>query len=226
MKLNKKKVFVTALAVSMIAILSVGSLAWFSASDKVVNEFFVADSEDDTPEEIFSVDVWEYTENSPTEKVPAGDTYANVLPGDTLKKEPHVANTGHYDQYIRVIVEISDATAWINAVGMDIEMAEVFVGFDETQWNNISMDANGETDTITYVLYYKDVLTSGKDITLFTDVKIPESLTQAQAAEFDGGFTINVRAQAVQTEYVVPVGSIAGNEAYAAFKTVGLGVYQ
>ena len=154
MKLNKKKVFVTALAVSMIAILSVGALAWFSASDKVVNEFFVADSEDDTPEEIFSVDVWEYTENSPTEKVPAGDTYANVLPGDTLKKEPHVANTGHYDQYIRVIVEISDATAWINAVGMDIEMAEVFVGFDETQWNNISMDANGETDTITYVLYY------------------------------------------------------------------------
>lgn len=226
MKLNKKKVFVTALAVSMIAILSVGSLAWFSASDKVVNEFFVADSEDDTPEEIFSVDVWEYTENSPTEKVPAGDTYANVLPGDTLKKEPHVANTGHYDQYIRVIVEISDATAWINAVGMDIEMAEVFVGFDETQWNNISMDANGETDTITYVLYYKDVLTSGKDITLFTDVKIPESLTQAQAAEFDGGFTINVRAQAVQTENVVPEGTIAGNEAYAAFKTVGMAVNQ
>lgn len=226
MKLNKKKVFVTALAVSVIAILSVGSLAWFSASDKVVNEFFVADSEDDTPEEIFSVDVWEYTENSPTEKVPAGDTYANVLPGDKLKKEPHVANTGHYDQYIRVIVEISDATAWINAVGMDIEMEKVFVGFDETKWNNISMDANGETDTITYVLYYKDVLTSGNDITLFTDVKIPESLTQAQAAEFDGGFTINVRAQAVQTENVVPENTTAGNEAYAAFQTVGMAVNQ
>lgn len=226
MKLNKKKVFVTALAVSLVAILSMGSIAWFSASDKVVNEFYVADSEDDTPEEIFSVDVWEYTEDSPTEKVPTGDTYEDILPGDVLKKEPHVANTGHYDQYIRVIVEISDATAWINAVGMDIDMSEVFVGFDETQWNNISKSIEGETDTITYVLYYNQKLESGKDVILFTDVKIPESLTQQQAAEFEGGFTINVKAQAVQTENVVPEGTVSPNEAFEAFKTVGMTIEQ
>ena len=49
MKFNKKKVFVTALAVCLIAILSMGSLAWFSHKDSVYNEFFVADSEDNTP---------------------------------------------------------------------------------------------------------------------------------------------------------------------------------
>ncbi|MBQ8802656.1 MAG: hypothetical protein IJZ53_03335 [Tyzzerella sp.] len=217
MKLNKKKVFVSALAISLIAILSMGSLAWFSDSDKVVNEFYVADSEDDTPEEIFSVDVWEYTENSPTEKVPAGDTYTDILPGDVLKKEPHVANTGHYEQYIRVIVEISDATAWINAVGIDYDMTNVFVGFEEAKWNNISKDIEGSTDTITYVLYYNEKLASGNDITLFTDVKIPESLTKEQAAAFEGGFSINVKAQAVQTENV-------GENAYAAFQKVGMAI--
>ena len=51
------------------------------------------------------------------------------------------------------------------------------------------------------------------DITLFTNVKIPESLTQAQAAAFGAdGFSISVKAQAVQTANM-------GDSAYAAFQT-------
>ena len=36
------------------------------------------------------------------------------------------------------------------------------------------------------------------------------------------GFTINVVAQAVQTKNVVPANTAEGNEAYAAFQTVGM----
>lgn len=226
MKFNKKKVFVTALAVCLIAILSMGSLAWFSHKDSVYNEFFVADSEDNTPDKIFSVDVWEQKDDNgdgdfddigDVERTDATLTYRDILPGDELSKIAHVTNTGHYDQYIRVIVKISDATAWINAVGLDIDMNTVFVGFDETKWDHISKDINGETDTVTYVLYYTDILESEEDLVLFNAVKVPESLTREQAAAFNGGFAIDVKAQAVQTENV-------GDNAFDAFATVKMAI--
>ena len=59
MKFNKKKVLVASLAISLIAILSLGTLAWFSDSDEVTNKFHVAGGEDSKPDEIFSVDVME-----------------------------------------------------------------------------------------------------------------------------------------------------------------------
>lgn len=220
MKMNKRKVFVTALAVCLVAILSMGSLAWFSAQDNVTNNFYVADSTDTKPDDIFSVEVFERVDTDGDGVIDAalfenGFNYKDVLPGDLLVKEPVVRNTGYYKQYIRVIVTISDATAWLNAVGENIDMNTVFVGFDETKWTNIEKKIAGETDTVTYVLYYDGILESGNDITLFTDVKIPESLTQAQAAAFNGNFTIDVKAQAVQTENV-------GANAFDAFKTVGM----
>ena len=125
-------------------------------------------------------------------------------------------NTGYYSQYIRAIVTISDANAWLAAVE-GIDMAEVFLGFDESVWTNISMVHDTAADTLTYVLYYDGILESGKDITLFNQVKIPESLTVAQAAAFAGDFSITVKAQAVQTENV-------GNNAFEAFETVKMAI--
>ena len=85
MKLTKKKVLVGALAVGLIATISAGSLAWFSDEDEVKNKFMIADSTDDDPEDIFSVDVKEDTPEG------SGDTdgydYEDILPGDELKKE-------------------------------------------------------------------------------------------------------------------------------------------
>lgn len=218
MRLNKKKVVVSALALSLVAILSAGTLAWFSAKDSVKNEFYIADSDDTNPEDIFSVDVWENVDpdgDGQPERTDDGATYADVLPGTTYAKEPHVENTGYYDQYIRVIVTISDMQAWVDAMGADYKFEDCFAGFDEDVWKYIGVNRYADTDEIQVVLYYDGVLESGKDITLFTDVKIPETLTQEQAAAFMGGFTIDVKAQAVQTENV-------GVDAYEAFKTVGM----
>ena len=44
---NKKKVFVVAVAVCLIAILSMSSLAWFSDADEVTNQFMVSTSGDE-----------------------------------------------------------------------------------------------------------------------------------------------------------------------------------
>ena len=223
MKFTKKKVFVLALAACLIAVASLGTLAWFSDSDSVTNNFYVADSDDDTADEIFSVDVWENTPDGDEDQ--DGFEYDDILPGDVLEKEPHVQNTGYYAQYVRVIVTISDAQAWINALGSNFDASQLFVGFDATMWDadhiwNNLVEAEDITavEEIIFVLYYNDVLESGDDFTVFTDVKIPESLTQEQAAAFGvDGFSINVKAQAVQTENV-------GDSAFEAFQTVGMGI--
>ena len=215
MKFTKKKIFVIALAICLIATISMGTLAWFSASDSVTNDFYIADSGDhsDDPDAIFSVAVWEKTPDSNEDT--DGYEYTEILPGTVLTKEPHVENTGYYSQYIRAIVTISDAEAWIAAVD-GIDMADVFLGFDESMWSDI-VKMPVENDILTYVLYYDGILESGKDITLFEQVKIPESLTVEQAAAFAGGFSITVKAQAVQTENV-------GTNAVEAFTTVGLAI--
>ncbi len=225
MKRSKRKVVVLALLICLLTLISTaGSLAWFSAKDNAQNKFMVATSDETTdPDDIFSVDVWEqYDSNGDGDFNEADDKdyadsleYEAILPGDRLSKVVNVENTGAYDQYIRVTVTISDATAWINALGLDVKIEDLFVGFDETKWTDISKAIEGETDTVTYVLYYTDVLAPGSVITLFDSVKIPESLTQAQAAAFDGNFTIDVKADAVQTKNV-------GSSAYEAFQTVGI----
>ena len=88
MKMTKKKVFVTALAGCLVAILSMGSLAWFSAQDSVTNNFYVADSEDNNPDDIFSVDVYEKYDSDGDgnpEEYQKGITYDDILSGSTLK---------------------------------------------------------------------------------------------------------------------------------------------
>lgn len=223
MKLNKKKVFTLALAVCLIAILSMGSLAWFTDNDSVKNDFYIADSDDDTADEIFSVDVYEnYDSNGDgtDEEYQSGIIYEDILPGDELQKEAYVKNTGYYDQFIRVTVTLSDATAWINALGVDFKIEDCLIGFDETMWSHIEKTIEGQTDTITYVLYYNGILDGDDDdaanetdpntITVFEGLKIPESLTREQAVAFGGGFNIDIFAEAVQSE------NLADN-AYDAF---------
>ncbi len=221
MKMTKKKAFVAALAICLVAILSMGSLAWFSAQDEVTNKFMIADSDDDTPDEIFSVDVWENTPDG--EKDQDGYEYTDILPGDTLKKEARVENTGHYDQYVRVTVTISDAQAWIAALGADFNVADVFDGFVAADWNHIWNNMNGATtipENFVYVMYYKDIVEPGDVINVFNNVKIPTSLTREEAVAFGGNFDITVKAEAVQTENVVPEGTAAADAAWTAFNTV------
>jgi predicted ribosomally synthesized peptide with SipW-like signal peptide len=215
MKMTKKKVFVAALAVCLVAVLSMGTLAWFSDSDSVTNSFMIADSESE-PDEIFSVDVWENTPDG--DKDQDGYEYKDILPGDQLKKEVYVENTGAYDQYIRVKVTVNNADAWIAALGNGYDLGTMFLGHDETKWTRYevgqySSDANGSYYTM--VFYLNEKLAPNATVNLFETVEIPSQLTQQQMSFVGGQFDLTILAEAVQTENV-------GDSAYEAFKTVGM----
>ena len=220
--MTKKRVFVVALAVCLLAILSVGSLAWFNDSKSITNDFKVNTSENDTNPE-FSVKVSE-TDNVNGGETTTGNTYYNVLPGAVIAKNPKVTNTGDYTQWIRVKVTLNKAQGWI-AGGGTIKFTELFFGStyglvtdanSTAAWllesETATVDAN--TDTATWYLYLSDKLTPGEDGTVFTSVKVPENFTQQEMAAFNNDFSITVVAEALQRDHT-------GDTAYEAFTNVG-----
>lgn len=217
--MNKKKLLSLALVVIMVAILSFGTLAWFNDSDEVTNEFFVATSDDKTPDEIFSVDVWE---NTPEEdKDQDGYEYEDILPGSDLKKEVFVENTGYYAQYIRMNVTITNADAWIAALGNGYDLGTMFGGHDETKWVRLEPGVyNGTDNTYTMTFYLNEILESGETACLFENIVIPAHLTQADMVFVGGSFSLTAVAEAVQTENLGIDTTDDICDAYQAFQVV------
>ena len=232
--MSKKKLFTLALVVIMIAILSFSTLAWFNDTDEVTNKFQIATSDDDTPDEIFSVDVWENTPDK--DKNQEDYEYKDILPGDVLKKEVYVENTGYYDQYVRVTVTVSDATAWMAVLktnGGVPKLEQIVNGWDRNAniWVDNSSEYVADDDTLVYTMYYNNILLGDQEsiydnggvhkeeVMVFSEVKIPASMTVEQAAAFKTNFQITVKAEAVQTENL-GVDRTAGEGAEEAFAVV------
>lgn len=200
----KKKVLAVSLVISIIAILSMGTLAWFNDSDEVTNKFMMATSSDD-PDEIFSVDLWETKTNPdgtpvvPNEKTDDGNTYTNIAPGAVLTKDPTVENTGSYDQWVRVEVVLNKAQAWINTLGQNYDLADIFGGHDETVWTRYEAGKFDATqNTFTMVYYLNQKLAPGATATLFETVTIPAHLDQNDMARLGGSFDLKIKAEALQ----------------------------
>lgn len=199
--MTKRKVFVVALAICLIAIISMGTLAWFNASDSITNEFKIADSDGDgTPD--FSVDVWENDPADPTVKDQDGVTYTDIAPGDKLAKNPTVENTGDYDQWIRVYVTFDDwavieAACQNQGISSDVR---AWLDVDATAWtadNNATVVAN---NTVTYVYYLNSKLAKDQTAVLFNNVTIPGDFEQEDMKFTSGNFTITVKAEALQAD--------------------------
>ena len=219
--MTKKKVFVVALAICLIAIISVGTLAWFNATDDVINNFKVATNENDT-DPTFTVKVSETGLNN-AETVD-GNTYYNVLPGDVINKDPKITNTGDYTQWIRVSVTMTKANYWKN-FGGSLKFTDLFtgstyglaanVGNTTEDWllveNEVAPDANGNA---VWYLYLNKELAPNDDEFLFKKVNIDEDFTLEEVETLGGEFSITVKADALQRENT-------GDNAVAAFDAVG-----
>lgn len=223
MRMSKKKVFVTALALCLVAILSLGTLAWFNAADEITNRFMIADSDGDgTPD--FSVEVWE-TENDGDDTADQdgdgdnvitheGNTYPEIIAGDVLAKDPTVENTGDYDQWIRVLVTFDEYTK-ISAACANQSISDdlrEWLDIDSANWTAADAETVVDGDKITYVFYYNNKLAKDAEATLFTKVTIPGEFEQADMAFASGDFSITVKAEALQADNT-------GSDAQTAFAT-------
>jgi len=239
MNKTKKKVLVIALAVCLIATLSMGTLAWFTAQDEVTNKFMVGDSTT-TPDKVFGVDVWEEVDTdrdpaTPLEVIGKEDTtenstsYEAILPGEAMTKKPYLTNTGIHPQFVRAIVTVTPASILKDPMGDDWKNADLFLaGTDAAKWklDSLSYTNDGTESKLVYVYYYQDVLAAGATTeAIFDAVVIPTELNYDQAKQMED-FKVNVVGQAIQSEHLadpaVPGAMIT--TAKAAFETFWSGV--
>lgn len=220
MKMTKKMVLLAALAISLVAIISMGTLAWFNAADEITNNFFVATDEDDT-DPTFSVKVSETGLDG--QETVDGVTYYDVVPGDAIAKDPTITNTGDYTQWIRVSVTMTKADKWAT-YGGSLTFTELFegstyglaanVGTATEDWllvsDTVEADANGNA---VWYLYLNSELAAGTSADLFELVNIPEDFTLEEILDFGGEFSITVKADALQRDNT-------GDNAVAAFAAV------
>ena len=218
MKNTKKKLFVVALAVCLVAILSMGTLAWFSDSDEVNNDFSFATT-DDTHETAFDIDLFEQDKDGNTTQT--GIEYDNILPGDVLVKKAFVKNSSttegsisgsNYSQFVRATITISAADVILR--NADTTDAEVIVRgmFDfNAAWSVDTCTYDSLSKTFVAVLYADSVLEPSNVINLFNNVTIPTWLTVADANDMNNTFDINIFAEAVQSD------NTGYNNAKAAF---------
>lgn len=234
--MSKKKLVALALVVIMIAIVSFSSLAWFSDSDSVTNDFAIAGGENNNSDEIFSVDVMEVVDLDGDGKGEATvgydqdpnyiDTaiYNNITPGDMLLKRPQTKNTGSYEQWVRMKVTFDNANYWVALMqkyGYN-DMTDMLYMRDGTtkltasaNWTYAPEQTAVENDQVTYVFYYNGKLQPDSTAVLFGYVNIPYQFNQADMAPFtNGDFQMVITGEAIQVK------NIEADSAKAAFAVV------
>lgn len=206
MKNSKKKLFIAALAICLVAIVSMGTLAWFTATDEVTNKFYVADSNTPDADGVFGIDLWEKDEDGNVYSQgddKSGMVFEEIIAGDKLTKEPHLENTGIHPMWVRATVTVTGANILKEALSEDLHWMtweNLFAGKDDGQWVVDSTTYDPNTKELKYVLYYQKELAEGAVTEqIFDTVLIPTALTVDMAERLDS-FNVVILGEAIQSE--------------------------
>ena len=220
--MSKKKILTVAIALVLVAVIGVGTLAFFNDTKTVSNLFYTTTQpgpnppgpNPPTPSSVFSIKLeeTEFDEDGAAtgNMTTTGNTYYKALPGSTFTKDPTVYNTGSLDQWVRVRVTITKTDAWAAA---GIADPSVILNLNANWTINTSETVtDASAKTVTYYIYYANKLEPGvRDtdgnyttepvgVTPFSTVTIPSSISDLDAFIALDGFNVNVVADAVQAD--------------------------
>ena len=97
--MKKKRVLIVALVICLLAILSYGTLAWFTAEDEVTNTFTIGSVDIDVVEEF----------DPPEAMIPVVDTEDPESDPNFVNKDASVKNTGKNPAYVQMFVAVPKA---------------------------------------------------------------------------------------------------------------------
>ena len=204
MKSNRKALLLTLCAVLLVVAAAVGTLAYFTDSEKAVNTFTVGKVGIDLNETDVDGD---------------RNTKANayhLLPGHTYVKDPTVTvEKGSDPAYIRMLVTPSNMGALKTAFPKFIAQDGVFLLQNLVEgWNPAVWEFAGYKDGVYEFRYHKTVSAPDKDVALeplFEAVVVPGEIGNDELANLKG-IQINVVAHAIQA-----AGFADADAAWAAF---------
>ena len=200
MKKGMKALLLSLCAVLLAAASVMGTMAYLTAQDEVVNTFTVGQVKIKLDEAKANLD-GTLVEN-------AGRVQANsykLLPGHTYNKDPMVTVlSGSEPSYVKMTVTFSKAAALdaIFAPG-GADLTSIFNGYDAANWIAKGSTKDTAADTRTYEFWYKETVGApSADVALdalFDSITVPGTITGEQLAAI-AGMTITVNAYAVQAD--------------------------
>ncbi len=182
--MNKKSLITMLVALCLVGAVGVGAtLAYFTDKTDVSNKVTMGHVD---------IDLFETNDD---EKTSEGLVFENIVPGDTLEKDPtvRVADNSE-DCFVRVKVE--------------------FTGFELNDADKAALLADIDTNVWTLVdgyYYHNAKMTAKEEAQLFNEVVIPTTWGNKYA---DAAFEIKVYAEAIQADNT-------GDTAVAAFAKLG-----
>lgn len=207
MKKKTKALLLASGAVVLVAGSVLGTLAYLTDKDEVINTFTMGQVDISLAESDVDGD---------------GDVLNNtyrIVPGASYVKDPTISiAAGSDDAYIRMVVTVHNWSAAEELMFKSAPYADVLGGYDSAVWvYEGTTEKAGNTAEIEY-RYYKaeNTLDSSKDLpltALFTTLDVPGTLNGADLqALSEGGFKMVVEGHAIQA-----TGFASQDEAWAAF---------
>jgi predicted ribosomally synthesized peptide with SipW-like signal peptide len=200
MKTRNKALLLTLCAVLLVAASVLGTIAYLTSSDEVVNTFTVGQVKikldeaalDDTG-----------APNPNADRVKANNY--KLLPGHTYSKDPMVTVLeGSEVSYIKMTVTVSKANE-LDAIfaPAGATLIDVFGGYDAANWIYKGNSKDTAANTRTYEFWYKEAVGApSADVALdalFDSITVPGNITNEQLATIEG-MTITVNAYAIQAD--------------------------
>lgn len=199
-KSKKKALLMVLCAVVLVLVSVMGTMAYLTSTDEVVNTFTVGNVQIKLDEAAANAD-GSLIEN--TARVKA-NSY-KLLPGHTYNKDPMVTVLkGSESSYIKMTVTFSKANE-LDAIfapnGAD--MISIFKGYDSANWISKGVTKDTEKNTRTYEFWYKEAVAAPDgDVALdalFDSITVPGTITNDQLKTIEG-MTITVNAYAIQAD--------------------------
>lgn len=198
---TKKKVLLVSLCVVLLGVVSiVGTLAYLTSKDEVVNTFTVGKINITLDE----ADVDEYGKEIPDAARVEENEY-KLIPGHTYVKDPTVTVVKRSEEsYVRMLVTINNLADLKTIFGEKFLPQNYVEGWDSEVWVPVKTTEN-EDDTVTYEFRYKEpVSTVGAEDDmilepLFTKLTLPGEVT-AEQLEFIQDLQITVVGHAIQKD--------------------------
>ena len=203
---TKKKMIVVAAAIAVLAIAAIGgTMAYFSdTTETAENTFTMGKVEITLQEHDVTVEDGAFVQGDMLDEG-EGVTY-HLVPGQTAPKDPTVTVLADSeDCYVRVQVKLSDYATFQQIFAAHEDTTSTALDFFTVSdsWtadmDNAMIDDDGY-GVVTF--YYNEMVPSATIDTaltpVFTAVTLPSIFTNADAAQFPNGFTIEVFAEAIQ----------------------------
>ncbi len=194
MKTKSKALLLAVCAVLLVTASVLGTMAYLTSQDEVVNTFTVGAVS-------IKLDEAKVDQNGVAVKdAPRVDANSyKLIPGQSYTKDPTVTvEKGSEKAYVKMTVTVNK-TDKLDAI--DFDLMENVEGYNSANWIAKGYTEDEDNNTRTYEFWYKEAVTAtSADVklpALFQKITLPGTITNGELESFKG-MTITIQAHAIQ----------------------------